>query len=62
MMKLLSLLQKNLVWSIPIAMTFGLLYGYWFDAGPLKKNHYSGDLCYGVPHDGDTECQKYFQG
>ncbi|MBW2296629.1 MAG: universal stress protein [Deltaproteobacteria bacterium] len=37
MMKLLLFLQKNLVWSIPISMMFGLLYGYWFDAGPLKQ-------------------------
>jgi len=37
MMKLLSILQKNLVWSIPISMALGLAYGYWFDAGPLKQ-------------------------
>ena len=37
MMKLLSILQKNLVWSIPVSMAFGLFYGYWFDAGPLKQ-------------------------
>ncbi|MCB2145080.1 MAG: universal stress protein [Deltaproteobacteria bacterium] len=29
--------SKNLVWSIPISMTIGLLVGYGFDAGPLKK-------------------------
>jgi ACR3 family arsenite efflux pump ArsB len=34
---MLSFLQKNLVWSIPISMTVGLLYGYWFDATPLKQ-------------------------
>jgi ACR3 family arsenite efflux pump ArsB len=37
MWKLLSLLQKNLVWSIPAAMALGLLYGYLFDAAPLKQ-------------------------
>ena len=37
MLKALSFLQKNLVWSIPIAMTGGLLFGYFFDAGPLKR-------------------------
>lgn len=37
MIKLLSFLQKNLVWSIPIAMASGLLYGYWFDADSLKQ-------------------------
>jgi len=37
MWKILSLLQKNLVWSIPISMSCGLLYGYLFDAGPLKQ-------------------------
>ena len=36
MLKVLSLLQKNLVWSIPIAMACGLLFGYFFDADPLK--------------------------
>jgi ACR3 family arsenite efflux pump ArsB/nucleotide-binding universal stress UspA family protein len=37
MLKALSFLQKNLVWSIPVAMTCGLLFGYFFDAGPLKR-------------------------
>ena len=37
MWQLLSKLQKNLVWSIPISMTLGLLYGYWFNAVPLKQ-------------------------
>ncbi len=37
MWKMLTILQKNLVWSIPISMTLGLLYGYFFDAGPLKQ-------------------------
>ena len=37
MWQLLAKLQKNLVWSIPISMTLGLLYGYWFDPGPLKN-------------------------
>ena len=36
MWKLLSLLQKNLVWAIPISMGVGLLFGAVFDAGPLK--------------------------
>ena len=36
MWKMLSVLQKNLVWSIPISMAFGLAYGYLFDARPLK--------------------------
>jgi arsenite transporter len=37
MFKFLSILQKNLVWSIPISMAFGLLFGYLFDASPLKS-------------------------
>ncbi|BBO70166.1 hypothetical protein DSCA_40960 [Desulfosarcina alkanivorans] len=37
MWRVLSLLQKNLVWSIPVSMIVGLLYGYLFDAGPLKR-------------------------
>lgn len=37
MFKLLSILQKNLVWSIPISMGFGLLFGYLYDASPLKS-------------------------
>jgi arsenite transporter len=37
MWKLLLMMQKNLVWSIPISMTLGLLFGYLFDAGPLKQ-------------------------
>lgn len=36
MWKLLSLLQKNLVWAIPISMGVGLLFGAVFDASPLK--------------------------
>jgi ACR3 family arsenite efflux pump ArsB len=31
------MLQKNLVWSIPISMAMGLVFGYFFDAGPLKQ-------------------------
>jgi ACR3 family arsenite efflux pump ArsB len=37
MLRFLSMLQKNLVWSIPIFMVFGLVFGYFFDAGPLKR-------------------------
>ncbi|MEN8245527.1 MAG: universal stress protein [Thermodesulfobacteriota bacterium] len=37
MMKLLTLLQKNLVWAIPISMAFGLAFGYFFNAAPLKQ-------------------------
>ncbi len=37
MMKILSKLQKNLVWSIPASMLLGLLYGYLFNAAPLKQ-------------------------
>ena len=37
MMKLLSLIQKNLVWAIPISMLLGLGYGYLFNAEPLKR-------------------------
>ena len=37
MLRVLSFLQKNLVWSIPLSMSVGLLYGYLFDAGPLKQ-------------------------
>jgi ACR3 family arsenite efflux pump ArsB len=37
MLRVLSFLQKNLVWSIPISMSVGLLYGHLFDAGPLKQ-------------------------
>jgi len=34
---MLSLLQKNLVWSIPISMSFGLVFGYLFNAAFLKQ-------------------------
>ena len=37
MWKALSVLQKNLVWSIPISMAVGLVFGYLFDAGPLRR-------------------------
>ena len=37
MFKFLSMLQKNLVWAIPISMALGLGFGYFFDAGPLKQ-------------------------
>jgi arsenite transporter len=37
MWQLLSKLQKNLVWAIPISMLIGLVYGYFFDATPLKQ-------------------------
>jgi ACR3 family arsenite efflux pump ArsB/nucleotide-binding universal stress UspA family protein len=36
MWRILSILQKNLVWAIPISMASGLLFGYLFDARPLK--------------------------
>ena len=37
MLKLLSFIQKNLVWTIPVSMTVGLIYGYLFNAAPLKQ-------------------------
>ncbi len=37
MLKTLSYLQKNMVWAIPISMLFGLIYGYLFNATPLKQ-------------------------
>ena len=37
MWHVLTFLQNDLVWSIPTSMAVGLLYGYWFDAGPLKS-------------------------
>jgi ACR3 family arsenite transporter len=37
MLRLLSILQKNLVWSIPAAMLVGLGFGYLFNAEPLKR-------------------------
>jgi len=38
MIKYLTILQKNLVWAIPISMTAGLIGGgYLFDAKPLKQ-------------------------
>lgn len=37
MWKIVTLLQKNLVWSIPIAMLIGLAFGYLLDARPLKQ-------------------------
>ncbi|WP_299981239.1 universal stress protein [Desulfobacula sp.] len=37
MLKFLSVIQKNLVWAIPISMMFGLIYGYLFNAAPLKQ-------------------------
>lgn len=36
MLRLLTVLQKNLVWSIPISMLMGVAFGYFFDATPLK--------------------------
>ncbi len=37
MWRILTILQKNLVWSIPISMLAGLFYGYFFNAAPLKQ-------------------------
>ena len=37
MFKLLSMLQKSLVWAIPISMATGLGFGYFFNAGYLKQ-------------------------
>lgn len=37
MWKVLSKLQKNLVWAIPISMAIGVLYGVSFNAAPLKR-------------------------
>jgi ACR3 family arsenite efflux pump ArsB len=36
-LKILLFLQRNLVWSIPIAMAGGLLFGHFFDASPLRR-------------------------
>ncbi len=36
MWKLLSLMQKNLVWTIPTFMLLGVLYGYLYEAAPLR--------------------------
>lgn len=36
MWKFLNLLQKNLVWSIPICMILGIVLGYVIDPAPLK--------------------------
>jgi len=37
MWHLLSKLQKNLVWAIPVSMLIGLVYGFLFNALPLKQ-------------------------
>ena len=37
MLKFLSVVQKNLVWAIPISMMFGLIYGYLFNTAVLKQ-------------------------
>jgi arsenite transporter len=37
MIKALTYIQKNLVWTIPAAMGFGLLFGYLFDTASLKQ-------------------------
>ena len=37
MWKTLSVLQRNLVWTIPVSMAFGLVFGYLFDTTPLKR-------------------------
>jgi len=37
MWNILSTLQKNLVYAIPVAMALGLLFGVLFDASPLKQ-------------------------
>jgi ACR3 family arsenite transporter len=37
MWNMLSVLQKNLVWSIPVSMLLGLLCGYLLDVTPLKQ-------------------------
>ena len=37
MRKLLSILQRNLVWSIPISMALGLIFGYFLNVSPLKQ-------------------------
>ncbi len=37
MLRILSKLQKNLVWAIPISMLIGLFFGYFFNATPLKQ-------------------------
>lgn len=36
MFKVLQLIQKNLIWSIPICMVLGLVYGFSIDPKPLK--------------------------
>ena len=33
----LAFFRKNLVWNIPAFMLLGLVFGYFFDAAPLKS-------------------------
>ncbi len=35
-MKTLQFIQKNLIWSIPLFMILGLIFGLYFEASPLK--------------------------
>ena len=37
MIKALTYIQKNLVWTIPVSMGFGLIFGYLFDTASLKQ-------------------------
>ncbi len=37
MIKALKYIQKNLVWTIPVSMGFGLIFGYLFDTSSLKQ-------------------------
>jgi len=37
MWRVLTALQKNLVWAIPISMGVGLAFGFYVDAQPLKQ-------------------------
>jgi len=37
MIKALTYIQKNLVWTIPVSMGAGLIFGYLFDASALKQ-------------------------
>lgn len=37
MIKALTYIQKKLVWTIPVSMGFGLIFGYLFDTSSLKQ-------------------------
>ena len=59
MWKVLKFFQKNLVWSIPLFIVLGLIFGYFFEAQFLKVLITPPNNYYGLSNDGFNEHESF---